>query len=456
MMSWGAALRLALKGGRSDRARMVLTAVGSALGAFGVLSAISVVRIRSGDGPYGRELLDQPGLRPGVIVTLLALCVPLVVFVGQCTRVGAPVRDRRLSALRMAGATPADVVRIAALETGLVAAGGATLAGGGFFVVRRLFAERARSLPLDVSMPGWTYVVVAAVCGTAAAVASVVTLRRVALTPFKVARLEDTRPARAVPAVLVLVSAAGLGLFSAVLGLLNIDELTPIALLAFGLFVAGAIGLISGAASVASAVGGWLAQRTRRPALLIAGRRMNAAPYTASRATTAVVVAVLLGAAIQGVRATFLTSTDPSDTFYAETFDLLNLALLIGVVLASASLLVVASESIVARRRTLAALQAAGTPRSVLGRAVLVETLVPLVVSVVAAAVIGVFAARGMFGTTVTSSGSTGSQLVGVPVPWAAVGVLIGGAIAAATAITALSLVFLRSSADPSELRAAA
>ena len=76
-----------------------------------------------------RPVLQRParpeGLHTGVIVTFVLLCIPLLVFVGQCSRIGAPARDRRLAALRMAGATPSDVTRVAAAESGLAAAIGA-------------------------------------------------------------------------------------------------------------------------------------------------------------------------------------------------------------------------------------------------------------------------------------------------------------------------------------------
>src|SRR5690606_3390993 len=78
-------------------------------------------------------LLDQPGTRAGVIVALLLLLVPVVGFLGQCTRIGAVHRDRRLAGLRLAGATPGPVRRIAALEAGLACAlvAGVATAGAG-------------------------------------------------------------------------------------------------------------------------------------------------------------------------------------------------------------------------------------------------------------------------------------------------------------------------------------
>lgn len=103
-------LRLAVTGGRADLMRIVLTVVGSAAATVVLLTAATVASVGPSDGPYGLEVLNEPGLRPGVMVVLLLLCVPILSFVGQCVRVGAPARDRRLAAFRMAGerrATPA-------------------------------------------------------------------------------------------------------------------------------------------------------------------------------------------------------------------------------------------------------------------------------------------------------------------------------------------------------------
>ena len=71
-----------------------------------------------------------------MVTALLLLLVPVLAFVGQCARIGALQRERRLAALRLAGATPRQVRRISALETG--AAGGlGSLAGvAGFLALR--------------------------------------------------------------------------------------------------------------------------------------------------------------------------------------------------------------------------------------------------------------------------------------------------------------------------------
>ncbi len=476
-----ALLRLAAAGGRSDRLRIALTAFGSAATTILLLTAASVAFISAGDGPYRLGVLDQPGLRPGVIIALLLLCVPLMIFMGLCTRVGAPARDRRLAMIRMAGATPAEATRIAAYETGLAASLG-SLFGTTAFLGGRLLFDRTtisrftltmadgstrtetgatRLLPTDVDVPWPAIVVVAAVVAVAATLASTVALRNVRISPFGLTHKVPTDPPTKTAALLFVIGAGGLiGLGVVSRGWTG--RLPVLVLLAFTLFSMCVVGLLMGSASLSSGVGRFLAPRTSRPDVLIASRRMIAAPFTASRATASVLLAVLLGAAILGTRANFLASQDPADTFYADTFDLLNIVLGAAIVLSAANLLITTSEAIVDRRRTLSALVAGGTPRTVLARAAIMESLVPLIPAVVVASAAGVLASRSFFGTTVerlnTFEVDGGNEWItaAVPVPWTQLILLGGSAIAVSLLATTISLVFLRASTRPSEIRTAA
>ena len=475
-----ALLRLAISGGRSDRLRIVLTAVGSAATTTILLTAAAVVFISGTDGPYRLDVLDQPGLRPGVVVSLLLLCVPLVIFMGLCTRVGAPARDRRLAAFRMAGATPGEATRIAALETGTAAMVGSVVGIAVFLVGRALLDTTAagtftvtradgstqegsglvRLLPTDVDVPALVIVMVVAAVTFGATIASVVAMRKVRISPFGVTRRVTTEPPTRSAALLFVtgsVGLIGLGALSRTWER-NLPMLVGLALV---LFVMCAVGILVGSASWSVMAGRLLAQRTSRADVLIASRRMIDAPYTASKAVASILLAVLIGAAVLGTRANFLASQDPADTFYADTFRLLSLVLGAAIVLSAANLLVTTSEAIVERRRTLAGLVAQGTPRVVLARAAILESLIPLVPAVLLACGAGLLAARSFFGTTVERvasfepNGSNEYIVIDVPVPWLQLVVLGGGAIAMSVLATALSLTFLNTSTRTGELRTA-
>lgn len=467
--------RLAAVGGRSDRIRIALTAVGSAAAAVLLLLAASVASISPSDGPYRLNVLAEPGLRPGVMVAIALLTVPLVVFVGLCSRVGAPARDRRLSTMRMAGATAGDVTRIAAAETGLAALAGSTLGAVLFLATRSRFGapriaeysvrddgwmthERGRTLllPVDVAIPAWAIAAVVIAIGAGAALAAVFALRNVRISPFGVTRSVPSEPPTRIAAGLFLGGTAGLLVVGASASRL-VERFVPFIALSLALFVCCVVGSIMGSASLASAVGRWIAPRTSNPAMLIAARRMVAAPYTSSRGTAAVLLVALIGGAIQGTRVNFLANTDPGDTFYADTFTLIDGVLVVAAMLAVASLLVTSAEAIVERRRTLAVLAASGTPRAVLARAALAEVLIPLVPAVVVASSAGLLASRAFFGTTGHGYDIDGTPVTTpIPIPWERLALLNAGIVAVSIAVTTLSLVFLSRSTRPAELRAAA
>lgn len=482
-------LWLATKGSRTDIVRIALTAFGAAAGVIAVFSAATVAAIGSDDGPYSTEVLIQPGLRPGVISALLLLCFPILAFVGQCARIGAPARDRRLAGIRLAGGTPADTVRIACGEAGLAAAAGAVVGLASFLVLRILLdaPERGpylsyetvdrggllrmpsvgivRPLPTDVRLPLWAMAVIVVAIPVAALAFTRLALRRVTISPLGVSRRRPPRPPRVLPAACFLVGTAGLATVTAIIRALDVSPGDPVFLLVvLALFLLTSAGLVLGIAALAAMVGRFVAARTGGPALLIAARRLVADPFGASRAYGALVLTVLVGAGAQGARAYILAVTDPSETFYRDTLDLVNLVIVVAVVVAAMGLLVVAAEGIVSRRRALAALIAAGTPVRVLRRAVVAQSILPLVFTVPLAAAAGLLAARGFFGASyeqelpgaVPASGVLPTEVLPVLVPWAALGVLVVGTLLVAAVLSAGSLIFLRGSTDQSELRAAA
>lgn len=156
------------------------------------------------------------------------------------------------------------------------------------------------------------------------------------------------------------------------------------------------------------------------------------------------------------VQANFDTLQDTNGDLGA--FALVDLSLGIALVVAAAGLLVAAAEGLVERRRTLAALVAAGTPRGVLARAALAEAVLPLVLPVLAAAASGTAVTYAVYGRTSIGFDEATQQSIeiAVPLPWLGLAVVILGSLAAITAVTALALVFLRQATDLDELRAAA
>ncbi|GHF72998.1 hypothetical protein FHX82_000619 [Amycolatopsis bartoniae] len=94
-------------------------------------------------------------------IGFLVLLVPMLVFVATSSRIAGPERERRLSALRLAGAGAAQVRRIAAAEA-LVGAGSGALLGLVLFLAVRSLAASAQLagvtvFPADFT-PKWSLV----------------------------------------------------------------------------------------------------------------------------------------------------------------------------------------------------------------------------------------------------------------------------------------------------------
>ena len=226
-------------------------------------------------------------------VGIVLLTVPSLVLVASASRLTAARRERRLAALRLAGATPGQVVGAVAAETAFAAVAGSLLG--------LLIGWPLRLLVMHVPWGGGTWLAsdFAPSLGTVAGVgigvpllvvaAAVLGLRRVVRAPVGAA-MEHRKKAPKAWRLLALVAA---GLFFA-FGLAQAQESGSLVVL-----------LASLAAIVlsASVVGPWLTASLgtlfstlwRRPSTLLAGRRLRNDPKAAYRSASGVVLAVFVG-----------------------------------------------------------------------------------------------------------------------------------------------------------------
>ncbi|MBL7512331.1 FtsX-like permease family protein [Frankia nepalensis] len=498
-------VRLAFAGSRADTLRVALTALSALLATLAVLAAatmLAIPEVTSPDNPrgyatqYNKALLREPGLRPGVVFALALLTLPVLALAGQCGRLGAPARDRRLAAVRMAGATPRQAVALAAAETGLASVVGVGVGFGVYFVGRRALHRPAPAgrlpLPTDV-LPAWPALLAVAVgLPLVATLVAAVVLRRVRLTPFGVVRAQRRRGPGPWPAFLIVPGVACFALFGPVARYSDrhggaVPERVLAALL-FGGALLALVGLLLGTGWISHMTGRVLYRVARRPAALLAGRRLAADPWAGSRVFAAVLACVLFGGGAAGVRAYFVADAavqeeggrwtalqggfeyipDSGDSFYTRTMTLVDAAVLVGMAIAVLGLLVALAEGIVARRRTYATLVATGVPRGVLARSLLWQTLAPVVPAVAAALAVGLTMTRSLmsevrieagYALAVPTDGQPPPEphfrvfTHDVPIPFAELALFGGGAILAVLAMTGLALLFLRPSMDPEELR---
>ncbi|MEV6932316.1 FtsX-like permease family protein [Dactylosporangium sp. NPDC051485] len=473
----GTLLRLGLAGSRLDTARVGLTALSTALATLAVLAVASVVAI----GPltphgvrsqYSTAVLREPGLRPGVLLTLLLLTIPVIALAGQCARLGAPARDRRLAAIRLAGATPAQTVAVAAAETGVAALAGSLAGLAAFLAGRALLghpdAEGRLPLPTDVRPPAWFLVLAVVAVPALAALAAAVAMRRVTVGPLGVVRrVRRTTGPRPWPALLIPAGIAAFGVGGAVP---RLWVLLPAGAAATGL------GIVLGTGWLAHACGRLLQRRARRASTTLAAARLVNDPWSGSRTLAVLLICVLFGAGAAGVRAYLLTEVslrpEPNPFFYARTMDLIDAAILVAMALTVIAMIVVVAEGVASRRREYAALVATGVPRATLAGSILWQTLLPAVPAILLAVLAGLGMARTL-GTRATVDRSGSYTCIGgaaqtrlcqpeanpvrsvpIPIPWPDLARDAAAGVGAVLVTTGAGLLLLRRSTDLEELRA--
>ncbi len=129
-------------------------------------------------------LINDTNVRAGYLTGVLLITLAPLTLLRQVLRLGTAAREQRLAGLRLAGATPADVRRLARMEVGLPAFVGA-LAGYPLFLGLRavfggvprddvVFADydpifnELRLIPTTVSPAWWHVVLVALAVGLGA------------------------------------------------------------------------------------------------------------------------------------------------------------------------------------------------------------------------------------------------------------------------------------------------
>jgi hypothetical protein len=383
------ALTIVSAGGRG-RAALVVAA--TALTSGLLLVAVSIVRLwEAGVGPYGayepREPIfapiADPGTRPGAVLAVVLLTVPVLLLLDQAVRLGSPGQHRRYTALSVAGATRRDLRRWAAVEVGGPALVGALLGIPVWLLLRQVLghglAQETGALVPTATGPGaWSIAVILVVTAYGAFVGR----RAGASATAVVQRGGERRPPRPWPALLVL---AGILVFAGYFG--GSIENLAVTMTGLLLVVAGAIGLAPWAAHGA----GWAASRRARSArMLLAGRRLQVDPRPAGRAAAAVgAVGLTMGVLGVFVADILAQREDYSVDDYLVPALVVGICALLAVAMIGVSLAIHAVETTLERRREMAALVATGVPVSTVSAAQRIECLLTTLPLTVVGATLG-------------------------------------------------------------------
>ncbi|MCU1499650.1 MAG: hypothetical protein JWM47_3603 [Acidimicrobiales bacterium] len=233
------------------------------------------------------------------LVGTVMLVVPTALLVGAAARLTAAQREQRLAVLRLAGATPGTVVALTALEVLGAALVGMVIGTVGYLGLLPLAAHIPLAggpfSPVELRLGSpW---IVAAVVGVPllAAASAVAALRRVAIGPLGVSRQLGRRRPRLARLVVVPLSWVGLALGA---GQMEDGGSAVGAILGIGAVI-GALAVVGPV--VTRVIGSVLTALARRPATLLAGRRITADTKGAYRTVSGMVLASLLAGFLFGV-----------------------------------------------------------------------------------------------------------------------------------------------------------
>ncbi|MCX9191305.1 hypothetical protein C3Y87_07740 [Carbonactinospora thermoautotrophica] len=412
------ALWLARRGRGADLARWATVATGCALATAALLWIVTVGAASAGSA------LDA-GSRVAVVAGSLLALLPVAVLLILLVRLAATSRARRLAGLRLAGATPGQVAQLVVIDTGAAGLVGALLGLSGFTASR--FAAGA-VFGVSDTLPLLFAPAVLVGVALASALLALAAMREVLATPYRVVRGDEERPPRpwGLPLVVLGLAVPVTSALRSRPAWLGDPEWLTAALLT------GA-GLAASASWVTARVGEAVAQRTRRATLLLAARRMQAAPRRLGYAlgAVAVVTVVTVTVAVPGAVS-------------RQALPLLALACGTALLCGLASLVLAEVESLLARRRLLAALVAGGVPRRALAGALVTQNLLAAAAVVVPAALLGLLVMAPTLGA---------APAFVTLVALTRAGVIVGGVLTGVTATSLLEFVAVRRVTPATALR---
>lgn len=372
-----------LRGGGWSRAALVAGCTALVSGLLLVaLTVLLFARASRGERELVSGLVAQEGLRGGYVFALALTCVAPLVLLRQVVRLGTATREQRLASLRLAGATPGEVRRISALEVGIPALVGGLLGYVVFGLLRMVLGGSApdgtRSgaagsavtrelalVPTTVDPAWWHVLVIAAGVGLLGMLAGASTSRSLVISPLGVSR-RAPHPAPRPWGLLLLLLAVPLFQLSISHAASDLLVLAFVATLV--------VGLLALAPWLAHRIGRAVADRASSVPVLMAGRRLTTDARPAGRAAAAVGAIALVAGGGGALLAQLPDSYQGGgfadvEAFYVVPIAVGGLVLLAALLLVTFSMAVHAVESLVDRKRSLAALAALGGSSRDLSRA---------------------------------------------------------------------------------------
>ncbi len=380
--------RLRADGARDDRMPGLLAVL-----AFAVATAALLVCI-GGLGAFEARNVTPPSVGGGglaidaasigeLYVTLAwiattCMVIPILTLGGVAARLAIARRDQRLAALRLTGATSAQVAVMtlaeAATQALLGALAGVVLYAAALPLVAQLTFQGQQLEIGELVVPAWKLVAVVAAVVVVAVLSGASSLARVAISPLGVA--ERTPPKRLSVVRVVIALVAGAAWVLVITPMKEPQRATIVVVLAGVILAVNAVGPF--VVMVAGRVAGRLAPTATT---LLAARRIADDPRSTWRAVGA------LGLAVVVVGFTSLASsgepTSPVEQFLAADLATGALVTLVIITIVGAtSTGVVQAARVLDQRDQYRALALAGTSERTLHRARTWEVALPLLVTI--------------------------------------------------------------------------
>jgi hypothetical protein len=228
-------------------------------------------------------------------VVTVALLFPVLIFIATATRLSAARREQRFAAMRLAGAAPRQISLVAAVESAVAAAAGTVAGFGIFFALRLPLAAIPFTgqpfFPSDLSLNIPDIALTAFGIPAAAVAAARMALRRVHISPLGVTRRVTPQPPRLWRTLPLLAGLADLAYYVAAGSPPSIPGQILAYVPGFALIVAGLVLIGPWLTGVSAAA---LTRRARRPATLIAARRLADDPRAGFRTVSGLVLALFI------------------------------------------------------------------------------------------------------------------------------------------------------------------
>jgi hypothetical protein len=263
--------------------------------------------------------IDANGIDLIFAVTAGALLFPVLIFIAVATRMSAARREQRFAAMRLVGATPRQISVIAAVESTVAAASGVALGFGLFFALRPALAPipftGAPFFLSDLSLNVADVLVVALGVPIAAAVTARLALRRVQISPLGVSRRVTPRPPQVWRLIPLLLGLGELWYFVRT----GRPSTTPGQIQAYMMgFLLTLVGLVVAGPWFTMVGARLLARRTRRPAALIASRRLSDNPQGGFRAISGLIVALFVTSVATGLISSIVATSGTASSGNAK------------------------------------------------------------------------------------------------------------------------------------------